>query len=153
MVGKGKDKWNGCVVENIGIGSSHVGASMVGLAVPRSRLGEISIGAGDYGIRDPRGSSGRDRHPCNHRFQAPSAGIVERHSRWNQQLVSLVAQDSGQSTVEFAVVTAGFLAATAALASLWHALGDGLLVQHALAVASHHIQAVAPVTIVDIFLY
>ena len=50
-------------------------------------------------------------------------------------------------------MTAGTLAITVALMALWRALGDGLLVQHALAVASHHIQAVAPVTIVDIFLY
>jgi len=55
--------------------------------------------------------------------------------------------------VEFAVIAAGFLAVTVALMALWRALGDGLLVQHALAVASHHIQAVAPVTIVDVFLY
>ena len=61
--------------------------------------------------------------------------------------------ERGQSTVEFAVVTAGFVAASVALAALWHAFGDGLLVEHALAVASHHIQAVAPVTVADIFFY
>ena len=64
-----------------------------------------------------------------------------------------MTDDSGQSTVEFAVVTAGFLAATAALSALWHVLSDGMLVEHALAVASHHVQAVAPATLVDIFLY
>ena len=51
------------------------------------------------------------------------------------------------------MVTAGFLAATVALGALWHAIGDGLLVEHALAVASHHVQAVAPATVADIFLY
>lgn len=55
--------------------------------------------------------------------------------------------------MEFAVITAGFIAATVALSALWHALGGGLLVEHALAVASHHVQSVAPVTIADIFLY
>jgi len=55
--------------------------------------------------------------------------------------------------VEFAVVTVGFLAVTVALGALWRMLGGGLLVEHALAVASHHIQAVAPVTIMDVFLY
>ena len=59
----------------------------------------------------------------------------------------------GQSTVEFAVVTVGFLAATIALSTMWHAFGDGLLVEHALDVASHHLQAVAPTTIADIFLF
>lgn len=51
------------------------------------------------------------------------------------------------------MVTAGFLAATVALGLMWHAFGDGMLVNHALAVASHHIQSVAVVTIADIFLY
>ena len=51
------------------------------------------------------------------------------------------------------MVTAGFLAATVVLSLLWHALGGGMLVEHALAVASHHIQAVLPTTVADIFLY
>ena len=62
-------------------------------------------------------------------------------------------QVRGQSTVEFAVVMAGFMSLTVALATLWHALDSGLILNHVLAVASHHIQAVAPVTITDIFLY
>lgn len=64
-----------------------------------------------------------------------------------------MADDRGQSTVEFAVIMTGFMSLTVALAAVWHALGDGLLVEHALAVASHHIQMVAPATIMDIFLY
>jgi len=59
----------------------------------------------------------------------------------------------GQATVEFAVVTFGFLAATAALALLWHALSEGMVPEHAAAVASHHIQAVALATLPDIFLF
>lgn len=55
--------------------------------------------------------------------------------------------------MEFAVIAAGFLAATVALMALWRVLGDGLVVEHALSVASHHIQAVAPATMADIFLY
>ena len=62
-------------------------------------------------------------------------------------------QVRGQSTVEFAVVMAGFMSLTVALATLWHALDSGLILNHVLAVASHHIQAVEPVTITDIFLY
>ncbi|MBR3182636.1 MAG: hypothetical protein IKF56_08400 [Eggerthellaceae bacterium] len=67
--------------------------------------------------------------------------------------MSALARERGQATVEFAVVAAGFMAVTIALSVMWKAFGGGLLVEHALAVASHHIQAVAPVTIVDIFLY
>ena len=61
--------------------------------------------------------------------------------------------DCGQSTVEFAVVTAGFMALLAALAVIWHALDSGLVIDHVLAIASHHIQTVAPATISDLFLY
>ena len=67
--------------------------------------------------------------------------------------MSKVAGQSGQATVEFAVVAAGFLALTAALMAMWRMLNDGLIVEHALAVASHHIQAVAPAVVVDVFLY
>ena len=59
----------------------------------------------------------------------------------------------GQATVEFAVVAAAFLSVTVALAALWRAFGGGMFVEHALAVASHHIQGIAPTTIADIFLY
>ena len=59
----------------------------------------------------------------------------------------------GQATVEFAVIAFGFMAVTVALMAVWRALGDGVFVEHALAVASHHVQAVAPATLVDIFLY
>lgn len=70
-----------------------------------------------------------------------------------RRVASALSRERGQSTVEFAVVTAGFLAATVALSALWHAFGDGMLVEHALAVASHHLQGVAPTTWADIFLY
>ena len=153
MVGKGKERCNGCVVENVGIGASRIGAHVVGSAVARGLLGEVAIGAGDHGIRDSRRSAGRDSHTRDNGVQAPAAGAVERHLGRDQQLVGTIIGDSGQSTVEFAVVMAGFLTVTVALGALWRALSDGLLVEHALAVASHHIQAVAPVTIVDIFLY
>lgn len=48
---------------------------------------------------------------------------------------------------------AAVAAMTVALVAFWRVLADGRLVEHALSVASHHIQAVAPVTIADIFLY
>ena len=67
--------------------------------------------------------------------------------------MSLAADEKGQSMVEFAVVTAGFLSVTVALSLFWHAIDGGMLVEHALAVASHHIQAVLPTTISDIFIY
>ncbi len=61
--------------------------------------------------------------------------------------------EKGQSTVEFAVVMAGFAAVLVGLAALMHAFESGVFVQHAASVASHHVAAVVPVTIADIFLY
>ena len=78
---------------------------------------------------------------------------MERHRRRHQRVVGVFAGEVGQATVEFAVVAVGLAAVVAALAAMWKAFGSGLLVQHALAVASHHVQAVAPATIADIFLY
>lgn len=78
---------------------------------------------------------------------------MDLHHGKHQQLVRHIVDEAGQSTVEFAVITAGFLAVTVALGAMWHAFGGGLLVEHAVAVASHHVQAVAPATITDVFLY
>lgn len=61
--------------------------------------------------------------------------------------------DTGQGTVEFAVVAAAFIAISFALAAFWHALGSGLLVEHALTSASHHAGSAMPGTIADVFLY
>ena len=61
--------------------------------------------------------------------------------------------EHGQSTVEFALVTAVFAVVTVALAALWHVAGDGLLAQHALASASHHVQGVMPAYLSDVLLY
>lgn len=59
----------------------------------------------------------------------------------------------GQGTVEFAVVLFGFLALATALGVLWRSLESGLLVQHALQSASHHLETVVPGVIADVFLY
>lgn len=60
---------------------------------------------------------------------------------------------SGQGTVEFALVAAAFLVISLGLAALWGAFDGGLLVQHALQAASHHVGGVMPGNIADIFLY
>ena len=59
----------------------------------------------------------------------------------------------GQSTVEYAVVFFGFIAIIAALSIMGRAFGSGLLVEHALASASHHLQLVAAGAASDVFLY
>lgn len=98
-----------------------------------------------FGRRARRYSDTRD-----HAVPTEAAGALDRDRRGDQRPVG---RASGQSTVEFAIVTAGFLAATVALGAMWRVFGGGVMVEHALAVASHHTQAVAPTTLADLFLY
>ena len=96
---------------------------------------------------------GRNCHSRNYSLPASFAGALERYCRRHQWIVERIRSEEGQSTVEFAVVTAGFLSATLALSVMWRVLGGATLVEHAVAVASHHVQGVAAATLVDIFLY
>ncbi len=61
--------------------------------------------------------------------------------------------EHGQGTVEYAVMTAAFLALVVALGVLWRPLEGGLFVEHALMAASHHVQGTAPGGVADVFLY
>lgn len=60
---------------------------------------------------------------------------------------------NGQSTVEFALLTAALLVVVVGCALLWRRLEGGLFVEHALSSASHHVESAAPGTIADVFLY
>lgn len=89
---------------------------------------------------------------------SPGRGVAARSvpapkRRLRQVFGVILGNEAGQSTVEFAIVTVGFMAVTVVLSLMWHVFGDGVVVEHALAVASHHIQLVAPATIADVFLY
>ena len=64
-----------------------------------------------------------------------------------------LSSESGQATVEFALITAGFLVILVAGGALWRSLESGLFVEHALMSASHHIQGTAAGLLADIFLY
>ena len=55
--------------------------------------------------------------------------------------------------MEYALLTAAFLAIGVGLAALWRQLDAGLFVQHALVAASHHVQTTAPGFLADLFLY
>lgn len=61
--------------------------------------------------------------------------------------------ESGQGTVEYALVTAAFVVMLVALGALGRALEGGLFAEHALASASHHVQLAAPGSVADVFLY
>ncbi len=60
---------------------------------------------------------------------------------------------AGQSTVEFAVVTAAFLTVVVGLGALWRLASGGALVEHALATASHCIMQASPQAMADVLLY
>ncbi len=60
---------------------------------------------------------------------------------------------SGQSTVEFALVTAAFLVVVVGLGALWRLVSGGALVEHALATASHCIERASPQAMADVLLY
>ena len=60
--------------------------------------------------------------------------------------------DSGQGTVEFAVVMAGLLAIIIGLGALWHLWDTGIVVSHALRSGSHVING-ALGWIADVFIY
>lgn len=61
--------------------------------------------------------------------------------------------EHGQSTVEFALVAAAFLAVTLGLGALWRGMSGGMFVEHALASASHHVESAAPQALADVLLY
>ena len=61
--------------------------------------------------------------------------------------------ERGQGTVEFALVTAAFVAVIVVCGALWRGLEAGMFVDHALASASHHVQMTMPGSVADVFLY
>ena len=59
--------------------------------------------------------------------------------------------EAGQGTVEFALVTCGFLAVVLGLGALYHLGADGALGDHALRSASHVLAASPAFVLADIF--
>ena len=58
---------------------------------------------------------------------------------------------SGQSTVEFAIVTAALLAICIALGLIWRLGDNGIFTDHALSSASHHLADAAAGIVGDVF--
>ena len=63
------------------------------------------------------------------------------------------ARECGQSSVEYAIVFAGFLAMVLGLGAISHLFESGLIIGHSLQSASHHLKDVATAAWADIFLY
>lgn len=77
----------------------------------------------------------------------------ERSKRIRRFRLRPLWRDGGQGTVEFALVTAGLLAVVIAFGVLWRAVGGGVLVQHALASASHHLGSLFAGAATDVLLF
>lgn len=63
----------------------------------------------------------------------------------------LFKNDDGQSTVEYAIVTAALLVVVLALGLLWNLGDDGIFVDHAQSSASHHLEDAAAGIVGDVF--
>lgn len=59
----------------------------------------------------------------------------------------------GQSSVEYAIVLAAFLALIVGLGAFWRLFDAGIIIEHALQSASHHLQGVASGSWSDVLLY
>lgn len=62
-----------------------------------------------------------------------------------------INSDSGQSTVEFAIVTAAMLVVVIVLGLFWNLGDDGIFVDHAQSSASHHLEDAAAGIVGDVF--
>lgn len=67
--------------------------------------------------------------------------------------MSLLCDECGQATVEFALVTFAFVGLCAGIASLWHGLSGDVLSVHTLMAATHHVILTLPGGLADVFLY
>lgn len=97
--------------------------------------------------------TGRHCNYCNHAVSSKTRRAVECHRRRYQWFVRQLHAEDGQSSVEFALITAGFLALIVTLGLLWHVFSDGLATQHVLSAASHHLKGIPAPNIADIFRY
>lgn len=68
-----------------------------------------------------------------------------------KRLIKHVYSEFGQSTVEFAIVTAALLVVVIALGLFWNLGDDGILVDHAQSSASHHLEDAASGIVGDVF--
>ena len=62
-----------------------------------------------------------------------------------------ITSEDGQSTVEFAIVTAALLVVVIALGLFWSLGDDGIFVDHAQSSASHHLEDAAVGIVGDVF--
>lgn len=71
--------------------------------------------------------------------------------RAKQVLRRLSREGRGQSTVEFALVTAALLVVFVGLGALWRVFSEGVVVEHAVAAAPYHVQGGQDLSVADVF--
>lgn len=105
-----------------------------------------------------RGLSGH-RHTCNHDIQTKNPRTLERHNDRNTRsikrfftrgkeadtwfknaLTGKLKGNCGQSSVEYALISAAFISIVVGLGLLSNLLSDGVVVSHAIDAASHGIK-------------
>lgn len=109
----------------------------------------VRKGPGYNGVRHLSGRSRGHRDFGDIGVPTQAARALGRYRERYQQLVG---NDSGQSTVEYAAILFGVLAVVAGLAAVFELSESGLLMQHALQSASHHVGG-SVAGVVDAFMY
>lgn len=69
----------------------------------------------------------------------------------NKKWLKILKEEKAQSTVEFAIIVAAMLIIVIALSLIWKTSSNGLLIEHALNSASHHIEQAAIGIVGDVF--
>lgn len=72
--------------------------------------------------------------------------------RFRRESMACSLHEKGQSTVEYALVMVTFLSLLLGIGSLWRVVSGGLLVDHAIACASHSVMGVVSGVLADAFL-
>ncbi len=89
------------------------------------------------------------KRACGHAGEAQGPAF----SPFLQRVVFALRECRGQGSVEYALVLFAFLGVLAGLGLLGDLLDAGVLLEHALQSASHHISSAAPGAFSDVFMY
>ena len=101
----------------------------------------------------------RDRHTCNNDIQTKNPRTMERHNDRNTRslkglfnrgkeadswfkkaLTGKLKGDCGQSSVEYALISAAFISIVIGIGAFSNLLSDGVVVSHAIDAASHGVK-------------
>lgn len=115
----------------------------------------------DHRICDFSGGFGRDSHTCYNDLQAKNRRTLERDNNWyprslkaflkrgkeadawfKKALTGKLNEGCGQSTVEYALISAAFISVVIGLGMLANLLNDGTFVSHAISAGSHGVSDV-----------